>query len=319
MSRRRPARLAAPCPDTGTGTGTGDVLTADAFTADAFTVDGLTADAVTAGAPCAGSVTAGAFIAGSPVTDASGRVGREHHTASGGVQAAVADPLTCLVDPGAAGSPGPAAWLASLLAGAVEATAGVDLGSVAETSAEGTRTWAATLPVAEELDRCGAEWDEGPGAEALREHTPAGTVRITSLHGAGARRWPRWTARARAAGVAATLSVVLPGGPRKRPAVLALHGPDPSSLGAASVSAARAFAAPLAVALHAAARIEGLTQALESRDVIGQAKGVLMAYHGVDDRTAFDQLVVISQRNNVRLVEIAKRVAADHPRPSRPD
>lgn len=224
------------------------------------------------------------------------------------------DALGCLIEPvhpavrSADTQQGHVAWVASLLAGAVDAMTGVDHGSVAEWSAEGAQIWAATAPVAEELDRRGAEWGEGPGADALRERAPAGTLTITPLDRVTARRWPRWSALAHTAGVGATLSIVLPGGPGKRPPVLALHGPHPAVFGAATVSTARTFAAPLAVAVHAASRVTGLEQALETRDVIGQAKGLLMAHHRVDADTAFAHLVAISQRRNVRLTEVATRI-----------
>ncbi|GAA4788798.1 GAF and ANTAR domain-containing protein [Actinomycetospora chlora] len=227
-----------------------------------------------------------------------------------------ADPLGCLVealDPPASGPRGeraPDAWVAALLAGAVDATPGADLGSVTEFGTEQARTWAATLPVAEELDHRGAAWDEGPGADARGRRTPPGTVSITAIDETAARRWPRWSARARVAGVGATLTVVLPGGPRKRPVVLALHGPEVSSFGQPSALVARTFAGPLAVAVQAASRVSGLERALGSRDVIGQAKGVLMARHGLDDRAAFEQLVDISQRSNVRLADVAARLVA---------
>ncbi|WP_165825824.1 ANTAR domain-containing protein [Actinomycetospora cinnamomea] len=207
---------------------------------------------------------------------------------------------------------GPVAWLTALLAGAVFAIDGADVGSVVGLSSEGARTWAATLPVAEDLDRRGVEWGEGPGADALRGRTPPGTVTVTPLDEVATRRWPRWSARARSVGIAATLSVVLPGGSPKRPAVLVVHGPDTSSFGASSVSAARAFAAPVAVAVQATARVAGLERALENRDVIGRAKGLLMARGGVDDEEAFGQLVAVSQRRNLRLAEVAAEIVERH-------
>ena len=51
-----------------------------------------------------------------------------------------------------------------------------------------------------------------------------------------------------------------------------------------------------------------LEQALETRDVIGQAKGVLMQRDGCDADEAFQQLVLISQRRNVKLRDIALEI-----------
>lgn len=61
--------------------------------------------------------------------------------------------------------------------------------------------------------------------------------------------------------------------------------------------------------MHALAReCDQLRHALESRDVIGQAKGMLMERFSVDAVEAFDLLVKLSQRANVALAEIAKKV-----------
>ncbi|MEY8015377.1 ANTAR domain-containing protein [Mycobacterium servetii] len=61
--------------------------------------------------------------------------------------------------------------------------------------------------------------------------------------------------------------------------------------------------------VHALARErDQLRRALESRDVIGQAKGMLMERFSVDAVEAFDMLVKLSQRTNVVLAEIAKKV-----------
>lgn len=53
-----------------------------------------------------------------------------------------------------------------------------------------------------------------------------------------------------------------------------------------------------------------LQAALENRDVIGQAKGILMARHGIDAKTAFERLRTASQENNVKLRDIAHQLVA---------
>ncbi|MGH9224684.1 MAG: ANTAR domain-containing protein [Acidimicrobiales bacterium] len=52
-------------------------------------------------------------------------------------------------------------------------------------------------------------------------------------------------------------------------------------------------------------RVAGLQTALDNRDVIGQAKGILMASGGVDPGRAFGMLVAASQRQNRKLRDIA--------------
>ncbi len=51
---------------------------------------------------------------------------------------------------------------------------------------------------------------------------------------------------------------------------------------------------------------EELKEALRSRDVIGAAKGILMARSEVDEETAFAMLVSASQRENRKLREVAE-------------
>jgi AmiR/NasT family two-component response regulator len=60
-----------------------------------------------------------------------------------------------------------------------------------------------------------------------------------------------------------------------------------------------------------ARREDQLERKADSRDLIGRAKGILMARSNVDDQRAFDMLRRASQRLNIKLVEVAERVA--HP------
>lgn len=87
---------------------------------------------------------------------------------------------------------------------------------------------------------------------------------------------------------------------------------------------ASVFAAHAAVALVTARRQEQLEGKGASRDVIGMAKGIVMARQKVSDDEAFDILRRASQRMNVKLRELAERVIhppvieAVEPRPARP-
>ena len=59
---------------------------------------------------------------------------------------------------------------------------------------------------------------------------------------------------------------------------------------------------------------EGLRQAIESRDVIGQAKGVLMERHGMTADEAFQHLRAESQRRNLRLHVLAEQLTQQEQR-----
>ena len=56
-------------------------------------------------------------------------------------------------------------------------------------------------------------------------------------------------------------------------------------------------------------KVDGLEEALRSRDVIGQAKGILMERFHLTPDQAFEQLRMASQQLNVKLRELAVRVA----------
>jgi AmiR/NasT family two-component response regulator len=63
-----------------------------------------------------------------------------------------------------------------------------------------------------------------------------------------------------------------------------------------------------ALALAEAQRADQLHDALESRDVIGQAKGILMERHSITADAAFGVLSRVSQAENVKLAEIARQL-----------
>src|SRR5215213_11468908 len=65
------------------------------------------------------------------------------------------------------------------------------------------------------------------------------------------------------------------------------------------------FAAHSSVAWNAARRDEQFKKALASRDVIGQAKGMLMERYGVNAIQAFELLRKLSQDSNIPLIQIA--------------
>jgi AmiR/NasT family two-component response regulator len=64
------------------------------------------------------------------------------------------------------------------------------------------------------------------------------------------------------------------------------------------------------VAWNSARREEQFKQALTSRDVIGQAKGMIMERYSVDAVQAFDLLRKLSQDSNVPLIRVASELVA---------
>jgi GAF domain-containing protein len=70
------------------------------------------------------------------------------------------------------------------------------------------------------------------------------------------------------------------------------------------------FATHAALAWQTSQRSAQFRSALASRDVIGQAKGMLMERFDIDAVHAFDLLARLSQESNVKLVDIAERLVA---------
>lgn len=74
------------------------------------------------------------------------------------------------------------------------------------------------------------------------------------------------------------------------------------------------FATHVALAWSMMRRQDQFRSALASRDVIGQAKGVVMERFNLDAVEAFELLSRLSQRSNTKLIEIAKGlIDSEHP------
>ncbi|MFJ8823717.1 ANTAR domain-containing protein [Streptomyces sp. NPDC102467] len=94
---------------------------------------------------------------------------------------------------------------------------------------------------------------------------------------------------------------------RNRLTALVLYGRKPGGHDEASLRVGRMLAAHVSVAHDSATVQEQLTEAMRTRDLIGQATGLLMAREGVDAAEAFAHLVRASQQQNVKLRELAQR------------
>ena len=86
---------------------------------------------------------------------------------------------------------------------------------------------------------------------------------------------------------------------------------DDSTRAVGMIFAAHASLALAGAEIHAEdlAQLATLREALATRDVIGQAKGMLMAIRHIGADEAFDLLRRTSQDENVKLHEVARRVA----------
>ena len=74
------------------------------------------------------------------------------------------------------------------------------------------------------------------------------------------------------------------------------------------------FAAQAAATLGQVRELDGLRQAMETREVIGQAMGMIMMRYRLDAPAAFAFLVRVSTRSNIKLRDVARHMIAEHRR-----
>lgn len=161
------------------------------------------------------------------------------------------------------------------------------------------------------VDEIQSETGEGPCVDAIREHEVFRTGDLPNE-----KRWPEFSPRAYdETRVCSILSLRLFVEDDTMGA-LNLYSTVPDAFDGSDVALGSVFAAHASVAISAARRMESLEKKAETRDVIGRAKGILMAQSGVTDDEAFELLRRASQRMNVKLREIAERLA--HRSPSEP-
>jgi hypothetical protein len=169
----------------------------------------------------------------------------------------------------------------------------------------------ATDPVAEQLDAFQIEIGQGPAFEAMGSPEP--------VHAASFAAWPDVALVATELGIEGALAYGLsvPRDGTWHPlGVLTLYAEAASELDPEVVDLGSVIAAYLAVAAgldrdrtDLSRREAALHRALSSRDVIGQAKGILMERQHIPAGQAFDILRRTSQRLNLRLHEVAARLA----------
>jgi hypothetical protein len=180
--------------------------------------------------------------------------------------------------------------------------------SVSLSRSDGTMAWtaAATDEIADELDQAQYASGEGPCLQAL---ATGETIASDDLNTESA--WPAFTAAAAEAAVRSVLSTPTPGGlSGSHPAAsINLYGGTVAAFDAESMQIALLLTAHLAAVLRVAAAadtaIQHLGQAIAARDVIGQAKGILMERHQLDAGQAFEVLRVASMRLNRKLRDLA--------------
>jgi GAF domain-containing protein len=155
------------------------------------------------------------------------------------------------------------------------------------------------------------EYGEGPCVDAFNDRT---TIDVPDLTAEA--RWPRFTPRClEETPVRSCIGLPLVVDDRSLGA-LDLYADDANAFTDDDRAAAALFAAHVSVAVAAAKERVELQQALASRDLIGQAKGILIAQSHISADEAFDLLRRGSQRMNKKLTAVAQELVARHTGPA---
>jgi GAF domain-containing protein len=163
-----------------------------------------------------------------------------------------------------------------ITAAAVRQVGGAAVAGITLLSRSGVETQAPTGQLAELVDRAQYELDEGPCLDSARRQV---TVRCDDLR--DETRWPLFARRAVELGVLSMLSVQLfvEG---SRYGALNMYSPDPHAFDDVDESVGVLLASHAAIALHDQ-RLQGnLRNAMDVRDLVGQAKGMLMERYRID-------------------------------------
>lgn len=187
----------------------------------------------------------------------------------------------------------------------------VDAAGLMLTSADGElRVMASSSAAMHLLELFELQSQEGPCLDCYRTGRPVVNQDLATVNG----RWPRFSVEALGAGFHSVHALPM----RLRGSVIGalnLFHNKPGEMRPADIEAAQAFAdvATIGVLQHRAtleAQVltEQLNQALNSRIVVEQAKGMVAEREGLDMANAFARLRNHARRHNRRLADIAFEV-----------
>lgn len=163
-----------------------------------------------------------------------------------------------------------------------------------------------TSPTVAELDRMQSDLNDGPCLTSLRGHH---TVLVDDMRTDP--RWPKYVHAARQQGILSLLSFRLfaEGGSL---GALNIYSDKSCAFTEDSIIQGEVLAQHAAVAMIGAAAEKQFEVGLATRDIIGEAEGILMHWMDLTSLQAFRLLVRLSQRSNTKLAEIARLVVEQH-------
>jgi ANTAR domain/GAF domain len=161
--------------------------------------------------------------------------------------------------------------------------------------------------------------DGGPCMATLDEADP---VFLRDVETDSDASWQHFARTAAHLGVESSLSMHIPTDTTDVAASLNLYSRSRLEASHTSVRLANSYAEQLAATLQSvdaykstAKLATNLAEAMRSRAVIEQAKGILMADERLTDEEAFQRLTTLSQHANVKLRDVAHRLVEERSRP----
>ena len=194
--------------------------------------------------------------------------------------------------------------LQAITASALGAVPGAESVSVSLVQGKKVEPRAATDDLPQQIDDLQSRLGEGPCLDALRE---AATVQVDDYETDD--RWPRFAAEARKQGVRSSLSFQLfvEGDTL---GALNIYARTPGAFTGDAETVGRVFASHASIALSAAQQEQNLRRAIDRRDLVGQAKGILMERYKLTAGQAFQLLARTSSHTNRKLFEIADELTS---------
>jgi GAF domain-containing protein len=181
-------------------------------------------------------------------------------------------------------------------------------------SGDDLATIAATDSPLAALDDAQYEAREGPCLSVLDPGDPVFLENAAEGDG----RWEHFSRTAAKLGVRTTLSVHVPTDLDEVAASLNFYATRRLELADDQIAVAESFASELAAAIHSVdayrstARLaHDMAEAMRSRAVIEQAKGIIMVDEKIDAEEAFERLSQLSQKANMKLRDLAIRLVAE--------
>lgn len=209
------------------------------------------------------------------------------------------------------------AMLRDLIEGAAESVPGAQYAGITVTQRRRrSQTAAATHRYPVMLDEIQSRYQQGPCLTAVAQQD---SVRIDDLHADD--RWPLYRKEAlKQTPIRSILSFGMfrEGGTT---AALNFYAEPVNAFTDGSVNLGLIFATHTALVWNMVRRDQQFRSALVSRDIIGQAKGILMGRFDIDAAEAFELLKRVSQQSNTPIAQICQRVITgdrslliEHPR-----